>query len=283
MKRYKLLCLSLIFLVALGIASSFVVAQTPQSTVYTIPTRPGVTVKTLLVSSSGTMNGILVLFVGDTGLQAFTQQGDQISYTPSFMSRTTPLFIAQGYAVLLVNAPSDHPSGVSRDFRQSSANAQDLSMIVDFLLSKSLKPIFLVGTSLGTMSVNDFASTNPKDNRISGIVLTSTVAVNLPVQNIAVPVLFVHNIYDGCSESPYASASDFSKKYTGSTKVDFIKIQDKVSDISDPCSPLSGHGFGGVENEVVRDITSWTGQVTQAQSNVVSPVLFVLATSKNPE
>lgn len=272
---------SLILFGAFGLSTfSLGAAQFPQPSVFTIPTRQGVTVKTLFVPPNGISSAVLVLFVGDTGLQAFVQQGDQITYSASFMSRTTPLFLAQGYSVLLLNAPSDHPSGMSRDFRQGSANAQDISMIIDFLLSKSLKPIFLIGTSLGTMSVNDLASTYPKDNRISGIVLTSTVsASNLPVQNIAVPVLFVHNLYDACSESPYQGAVDFSKKFTGSPKVDFVKVQDKVNDFSDSCGPLSGHGYGGIESEVVKDITNWTTQVLSLnQGNAINPTILLIAT-----
>ena len=283
MRSISVICLSLIILGAFGsIVFSLGAAQSLQPSVFTIPTRQGVTVKTAFVPPNGASSAVLVLFIGDTGLQAFSQQGDQITYSASFMSRTTPLFLAQGYSVLLVNSPSDHPIGVSRDFRQGSANAQDISMIIDFLLSKSLKPIFLVGTSLGTMSVNDFASTYSKDNRVSGIVLTSTVTANLQVQNIAIPVLFVHNLYDACSESPYQSAVDFSKKFTGSPKVDFIKVQDKVNDIADPCGPLSGHGYGGIESEVIKDITNWTTQVLSVtQSNAINPAMFLITTLKD--
>jgi hypothetical protein len=280
MRNISVLLLFFIIFGVIGLSRfSLGVAQSAQGSVFSIPTRQGVTVKTLFVPPTGTLNAVLVLFVGDTGLQAFGQQGDQVSYSASFMSRTTPLFLAQGYAVLLVNAPSDHPSGMSRTFRQSSANAQDISMIIDFLVAKSLKPIFLVGTSLGTMSVVYFASTSPKDPRLSGIVLTSTVSLDLSVQNIAFPVLFVHNVYDDCSESPFQSALDFSKKFTSSPKVDFIKVQDKVNDGSDPCGPLSGHGYGGIESQVVKDITDWTSQVLSLnQSNAVGPTTLLIAT-----
>jgi hypothetical protein len=34
-----------------------------------------------------------------------------VNYNSNFLSANTPLFTAQGYAVLLVNAPSDQPKG----------------------------------------------------------------------------------------------------------------------------------------------------------------------------
>jgi hypothetical protein len=279
MRTVSIFFVSLLLFGTFGLVGySFGAAQYSPFAVFTIPTREGVTVKSLLVPPNGTMKAVLMMFVGDTGLQAFGQQGDQISYTASFMSRTTPLFLAQGYAVLLINAPSDHPTGMSRAFRQSSANAQDISMIIDFLLAKSLKPTFLVGTSLGTMSVLDFASTFPKDTRLSGLVLTSTVSVNLPVQNIALPVLFVHNVYDDCSESPFQTALDFSKQFTTSSKVDFIKFQDKVNDAAEPCGPLSGHGYSGIENQVVKAIIDWTSQVISlTQSQAIIPTGLLIA------
>jgi len=277
MRKITVLFLSLIIFGATGLVYSFGTAESLQSSVFTIPTRQGVTVKTLFVPPNGAMNAVLVLFIGDTGLQAFTQQGDQMSYSTSFMSRTTPLFLAQGYAVLLVNAPSDHPSGMSRTFRQSSANAQDISMIIDFLLSKSIKPIFLVGTSRGTISVENYASTNPNDSRISGIVLTSTYGplelqvlvknVTLQMPGVPLPVLFVHNVFDGCSETPFQAAVDFSKTFTSSSKLDFIKVQDQLASDHDPCGAMSAHGFKGAENQVVKNITDWTSQIQSLKSS----------------
>ena len=276
MRRISVMLLWLILFGAFGfVGFSLGEAQNVQLNVFTIPTRQGVTVKTLLVTPTGTSKGVLVLFIGGAGLTAFGGccQGGQVNYNDNFLSRSTPLFAAQGYSVLLVNAPSDQPTGMSPNFRLSSAHAQDVSAIIDFLLSKSLSPIFLVGTSRGTISIENFAVTNPHDNRISGIILTSSYGPSelqvlvpgttllLPVQSITLPVLFVHNVFDGCSETPFQAAIDFSKTFTSSSKLDFIKVQDQVIPDPDPCGALSAHGYKGAESQAVQDITDWANQI----------------------
>ena len=298
MRIVGILLVSLLLFGVLGfVGFSLGEAQNVQLNVFTIPTRQGVTVKTLLVTLTGTSKGVLVLFIGGAGLQAFGGccQGGQVNYNDNFLSRSTPLFTAQGYSVLLVNAPSDQPKGMSLDFRLSSANAQDISMIIDFLISKSLKPIFLVGTSRGTISVENFASTNPNDNRISGIVLTSTYSLSelqilvkgaaLQVQSVALPVLFVHNVFDGCSETPFQAAVDFSKTFTRSSKLDFIKVQDQVTPDPDPCGAMSAHGYKGAESQAVQDVTDWTSQISSiSQSSAITPMpLLILSTPNSKE
>jgi hypothetical protein len=167
-------------------------------------------------------------------------------------------------------------------------------MIIDFLVSKSLKLIFLVGTSRGTISVENYASTNPNDNRISGIVLTSTYSppelhvlvkgVTLQVQRITFPVLFVHNVFDGCSETPFQAAVDFSKAFTSSSKLDFVKVQDQVTPDPDPCGAMSAHGYKGAESQVVQDITDWATQISSvSQSSAISPMPLLTFSTPNSE
>jgi hypothetical protein len=165
-------------------------------------------------------------------------------------------------------------------------------MIIDFLRSKSLKPIFLVGTSRGTISVENYASSNPNDNRISGIVLTSSYSppelqvlvkgVTLQVQSVTLPVLFMHNVFDGCSETPFQAAVDFSKTFTSSSRVDFIKVQDQVTPDPDPCGAMSAHGYKGAESQAVQDITDWTSQISSPnQGNAISPIPLLIATTSH--
>src|SRR5208283_5229164 len=152
MRRISIMLLSLILLGAFGLAAfSLGEAQPSHLSVFTIPTRQGATEKTMLATPNDTSKGVLVLFIGGDGSTAFGNccQANQVNYNSNFLSASTPLFVAQGYSVLLVNAPSDQASGMSPNFRLSSEHAQDISMIIDFLLSQSLKPIFLVGTSRG--------------------------------------------------------------------------------------------------------------------------------------
>lgn len=114
LRKVSVMLLSLILFGAFGLtAFSLGVALSSHLTVFTIPTRQGVTVKSLLVMPTGTPKGVLLLFIGGASLTAFGNccQGDSVNYNSNFLSANTPLFTAQGYAVLLVNTPSDQPKG----------------------------------------------------------------------------------------------------------------------------------------------------------------------------
>ena len=81
-------------------------------------------------------------------------------------------------------------------------------------------PVWLVGTSRGTVSA---ASVGVRlgPSRVAGVVLTSTVwagsIAQVPLEQLRVPTLLVHNHDDGCRESPfdYAPLGDVYKRQRG--------------------------------------------------------------------
>ncbi len=58
-------------------------------------------------------------------------------------------------------------------FRNSPKHAQDIEKAIEFLAGQGLQPVYLVGTSRGTLSVA-YLGIALKDERIKGIVLTSS-------------------------------------------------------------------------------------------------------------
>ncbi len=233
-----------------------------------LSTRPGVTVKILLDIPKVPAKAVLLMFPGGNGSGMFKETDGRVHLGKNFLVRTSPQFVRQGMAVAIVDAPSDQPNGMSAGFRNSPDHVQDIRKIIDFLYAQGLKPIYLVGTSMGTLSVA-YLGMELQDSRIKGLILTSTVTqyVNgLRLPQIAFPVLLVHHLDDGCKLCPFREAVALKTKLSGSPKVDFIEVQGGDPPQSGPCQALSQHGFLGVEDQVVKAMVDWTsGQSVPAR------------------
>lgn len=234
-------------------------AAAPAQEVKAIDTRPGVTLRFLLFRPAAAPKGVLVMFPGGEGAHMFQETAGKVQLGKNFLVRTSPEFVKAGYAVAIVDVPSDQASGMSPGFRNSPEHVQDITRLIDSLDTQGLKPIYLVGTSMGTLSVA-YLGMELKDQRLKGLVLTSTVTnyvAGLRLPQITLPVLLVHHGEDGCKFCPFTDALQLKNKMSGSPKVDFVEVQGGDPPQSGPCQPLSSHGFFGVEDQVVQVIAAW--------------------------
>src|SRR5438105_4104845 len=88
----------------------------------------------------------------------------------NFLVRTLPLWVAQGFAVVILGSPNGAPLLGQRHTPDYLAA---IDRVVDFARSRANAPIWLVGTSQGsTAAVNGAAHL---DGKIAGVVLTSSV------------------------------------------------------------------------------------------------------------
>ncbi len=264
-----------LFLLAFAVTSAFMVkdqAEAEQS-IQKIETRPGATIQFLLNIPDTASKGTLLLFPGSHGEGHFSVHNGQITLGANFLVRTSPVFVRKGFAVAIIDVPSDHEDGMSDNFRRSPEHAQDIKKIIEFLKEKKLDHFYLVGTSRGTISVA-YLATVLKDEELKGVVLTSTMGGQyvggLPLEKISIPVLLMHHRDDGCSATPIGEAFDLKRRLKGSPKVDFIEVYGgsspedgpKVSGkhtkmIVDPCKAMSHHGYIGIEDKAVNAITDW--------------------------
>src|SRR5689334_5292734 len=91
--------------------------------------------------------------------------------------------------------------------RITADHVTDITAVVAMLKSRSPAPVWLIGTSRGSPSAaNAAAKIGPP--RIAGVVLSSSVweggMTSVPLDQIRVPVLVLHNRNDGCRESPFS-------------------------------------------------------------------------------
>lgn len=230
-----------------------------QGTLFKVPTRDGVT-NSLFWESAPNAKATVLLFPGGSG--GFGKVEDGSPTGGNFLVRSAPHFIARGYNVAIFGRPSDMELGWNE--RTGKAHMTDVAKVLDFLKRLSDLPVWVVGTSRGTVSATAMA-VHVKDPAIAGLVLTSSVVRRstpgaVPTQDlqaIHIPVLVYHHARDGCK---HCQASDTPAILRGLTRAPVKKLM--VVDggshpVGDECAGQHWHGFIGMEQEAIAQITAW--------------------------
>jgi len=231
-----------------------------------IPTRPGVTQRFLLLTPENPKAYVLLFPGGDGGLE-LSQTGSMRYLNENFLVRTRHLFAEKGLSVAIIDAPSDRQRTALKGFRQMPEHVADIKAVIAWLKQQNNMPVWLVGTSNGTLSAAFAAiklSAGPGGP--DGLVLTSTIlnsgndklrpVSEMPLEKIAIPVLVVHHEQDGCKFCPYNEIPNLMKKLTGTARKELITFRGGQSR-GDPCQALAYHGFNGIEKDVVGKISDW--------------------------
>lgn len=232
----------------------------------TLEPRPGVSERFILMPAEGPALASVVLLTGGSGRLGLTPENIDRPFG-NFLVRSRALFAARGLQVAVLDSPSDR--GELGAFRLSAEHAADLAAVIRFLRAKVPVPVWLVGTSMGTISAAAAASRladAPPGERPDGIVLTSTVTIqsrgdisvySAALDRIHVPVLLVHHRADGCKVSPFGNVAGLARAFPASAKVETMAFEGGDTPRSDPCQPFAQHGYLGIESSVVDAIAHW--------------------------
>ncbi len=180
----------------------------------------------------------------------------------NFVVRSRFRFASEGFNVAVVDAPSDYRN--LRGARDTLFHAVDIKGVIAYLREASDVPVWLIGTSRGTISAANAAS-RLKEGGADGVVLISTVffrgaggsLFDVDLEGITVPTLFVHHKKDRCSVSPYTPGAPHMKGLRNAPKVEQIVFEEGLPDKGRFCSGTGPHGFRGIRDEVVRAIGNW--------------------------
>jgi predicted alpha/beta-hydrolase family hydrolase len=230
-----------------------------------LQTRPGVTETYFLASAPKNPQAIAILFPGSGGwIKIRTEKGQPRFGGDNFLVRVRADFVKRGVVAAIVDAPSDQQrgDGMGDDFRLGPDHFTDISAVIADLKTRfPEKPVFLIGTSRGTISAAAVGAR--AGDQVAGVVLTSTLfsrAGSSPSKQglsrfdfatIKVPLLFVHHVSDQCQFTQYADAQVQSSKYP------LISVLGGETPKSGPCDPFAQHGFYGKETETVEEIVNW--------------------------
>lgn len=197
---------------------------------------------------------IAVLFPGGNGAIAAVRN--------NFLLRVAERFAAAGITVAAADVPSDHAYGVEKTWRASPAQAADTAVIVAFLRRRTAMRVWLIGTSNGSISAAN-AAVRLGPEQIAGVVLTSAVwdggMRQVPLADIRVPALIVHNARDGCAYSPYGGAVPALAALTSVPDKALVTVSSSAQ-FGSPCEAKSPHGYLGIEDDVVQRIVGWIKQ-----------------------
>ncbi len=229
--------------------------------VRSIQTRDGVTLSFLLRDKAETIGKtVVILFPGSDGAHPFRLEENGKVRGNNFLVRTSKDF-AQEFTAVIVDAPSDHQSGMDDDFRKSSEHAEDIEKLITYLTLQGAERFFLIGTSRGTLSVASLAA-KIQNPLVRGCVLTSSLEYAkfmrwVALDTIKKPLMLVHHTDDACKICSFDEAIRTRDVLLKTTTVDFIAVTGGDAPKSGPCEALSAHGFLGVEEKAVKPIMEW--------------------------
>ena len=241
--------------------------------VVTLATREGAETTYSLAGPSNSADAALVLLPGGGGFLDIDTHGCPRRLKGNSLVRTRSLSHSQGLVPALVDAPSDHqgPDGLGA-FRTTPEHAEDLGQVIADVRHRTRLPVWLIGTSRGTISAVNAASRLTGLQAPDGLVLTSPVTsgrigsdkawvaqtvFSLDLEAIRLPVLAVAHAADKCIRTPPKLAAKITRRTNG-VREQHVTVTggsgwNGPADVI-ACKGRSPHGFVGQENEVIAGI-----------------------------
>jgi len=254
-------------------ASVLLLTTTPSHAAFTesvgvVTVRPGVTQSYLILTPEKPV-ATVILFAGYGGFLDITKWGIQ-QPSRNFLVRSRDLFAKRNFITVVIDTPSDFSSvdGIL-GLRATKTHAQDIQKVITKLRQTTDVPLWLVGTSRGTISVAN-AAARLQENGPDGIVLTATVVEaggrnsgyvgDVDLEKIRVPTLIVHHDEDDCVVCDFHTAQQLPSKIKNASRIEFVAVSGGKQAQSRSCGPLSEHGFFGIEKTVIDRIAAWITQ-----------------------
>jgi pimeloyl-ACP methyl ester carboxylesterase len=192
-------------------------------------------------------------------------RGGRLGLAGNFLVRNRGRFAGHGLLVAVIDTPSDRPDGLD-GFRTSAAHADDVRAVVAALRREAAVPVWLVGTSMGTVSAASVAARLGTAGA-DGLVLSSTVTrqgrerpesvADVRLKEVRVPTLVVHHRDDLCRSTPYADMPALMRDLGQAPRRELLTFQGGDPPQSGPCEARAAHGFLGLDAEVVAAIAGW--------------------------
>ena len=125
-------------------------------------------------------------------------------------------------------------------------------------------PLWLVGTSRGTVSAAAAAIAMP-EQPLAGLVLTSSVVSyhsigslwSQDLASIRLPVLVMHQARDACRVCRPADVPALLAKFSQAPVKKLLMLDGGANPSGDPCEPMHWHGFVGMDQQAVDAIADW--------------------------
>ena len=247
-----------------------------------LESRPGVTTS-VFIDGSKEASAVLLLVEGGTLQENLgTFFGKPTFGNPyGFLTRSRGEFTKRGFAIALIDRPSDMPE-VRHQHRVSTEHAADLKAVADFLRTRYELPLWLVGMSAGALSIGNFAQAHSTGS--DGLIFVSPVtkprkiildrypdgAASFDYSNVAAPVMVLVHKRDQCSLTPPAGAGIIKDRFHNPDKVAIVALEGGRAPVSEACKARSEHGFWGIEDKALDAIADFVTTNTSAMPGSAS-------------
>ncbi len=239
--------------------------------VVTIPTHGNTTTRYAFASPPDA-KGALVLLAGGGGHLDLDDKGCPRALTGNSLVRSIAHFHALGFATALVDAPSDYPGDDGLGgFRIAAEHADDLGKIIAHVRVRAKVPVWLAGTSRGSISAANAAARLSGPAAADGVVLTSALMVgdrgkkawvaqtlfDVALESIKMPVLVIGHADDKCLRSPPSEMERITARTNGARE-QVVTVTGGPGRSGAPslaaCEGRAPHGFADQEAEVAAGI-----------------------------
>lgn len=244
------------------------VAASASAELVRIPLRPNAELRIAIEPPSGPAAAYALLFAGGHGKIQLDGGGQPRGLRGNFLIRARHHLAARGIGVVLVDAPSDYQGEAGLwPYRMHHDYAGDMGQTVNLVKKRFGRPVWLVGTSAGTLSVANAAARLSHANRPDGIVFTSSMTRPPRRRPISVfdvhlaaytgPALVVSHQQDGCFATPAADAPRLLAALAAARPKKMLTFTGGSPPRSEPCEAMAQHGFLGIEAQVMNAIADF--------------------------
>jgi len=266
--RLQVFLLSLCLLLTTGLRAQDAPSpplSTPMGQVLRVATREGVSVPIYAYWQNDAV-ATVVLYSGGGG--GYGRMGDDgWPAGGNFLIRTGKDWARHRFNVVMVGRASDGIDLSQGYVRTADLHAADNLAIFHAIKRRSERPIWVIGTSMGTISAAAVAIQD-REGLVAGVVLTSSILAYkipgaVPTQKLAsirVPTLVVHHAQDACWACPPSDARRLADALTHAPVKKLMLISGGSGVSGDPCEPMHHHGYVGMQQEVVDVIAAWINQ-----------------------
>lgn len=179
----------------------------------------------------------------------------------NFLIRSRQFLVDEAIASLIVDCHSDSGDYCSSTYQASKQRQEDVDKLITEIKRRtpSISEVWLIGTSMGTISSSYMPLHNPSG--YAGAIHTASVTEpyarnsyrelgGFDYKKTPVPQYFVHHAADPCYLTTYAGAKSITDKY----KIPLITVTGGSDFKGDACKAFTEHGFRGKEKDVMQNI-----------------------------
>lgn len=237
-----------------------------------LPTRSGVTVRYAAFVPDQAPAAIAILFVGGQGvLNIPSEVGPTWGRTGNFLVRIRENLRRRGIYVAVIDVPSDHSGGYG-SYRTTAGHAEDAAAVIaDVRRRAPGVPVWVIGTSMGTISAANAAARLQGSRGPDGLVLTSTVSRTNPnprasarfdvfdvdLSAVHVSTLVAYHRADSCDVVSPGDGSRILSRLENAPRKELIFFDGGDPPASTACEALAAHGYYGIEGKVADAIADW--------------------------